>query len=163
MAFLSLEDLFGHIEIVVFPRTFNQFRSRLHDGEAVLVRGRINYNEEMNVSIIADQIEKLDQVRRGQQAKNDLNFTIHEEKTRYNKKSAPRGKLVLAFHDYSEKGKLNRIKPLLKASPGDTPVLIQFEREQKKFGASRSLWVTADSDLIKQLKGILGEDKVSIR
>ncbi|MSS19627.1 DNA polymerase III subunit alpha [Pseudoramibacter porci] len=163
MAFLSLEDLFGHIEIVVFPRTFNQFRSRLHDGEAVLVRGRINYNEEMNVSIIADQIEKLDQVRRGQQPKNDLNFTIHEEKTRYNKKSAPRGKLVLAFHDYSEKGKLNRIKPLLKASPGDTPVLIQFEREQKKFGASRSLWVTADSDLIKQLKGILGEDKVSIR
>jgi len=163
MAFLSLEDLFGHIEIVVFPRIFNQFRALLHDSEPVLVRGRINYNEEMNVSIIADQIEKLDQVRRQNQPKNHQNFTIHEEKASYNKERAANEKLVLAFRDYSEKGKLNRIKPLLKASPGDTPVMVQFEKEHKRFGAARSLWVTADSGLIKKLKGILGEDKVSLR
>ena len=163
MAFLSLEDLFGHIEIVVFPRIFNQFRALLHDSEPVLVRGRINYNEEMNVSIIADQIEKLDQVRRQNQPKNHQNFTIHEEKASYNKERVANEKLVLAFRDYSEKGKLNRIKPLLKASPGDTPVMVQFEKEHKRFGAARSLWVTADSGLIKKLKGILGEDKVSLR
>jgi DNA polymerase-3 subunit alpha len=166
MAFVSVEDLFGRIEIVVFPRTFERSRPLLRENVPVLIHGKINYNEEMNVSVIADRIEALDHVRDRGQQKTHQNFTIQEPQSRYNNNNEhgpSQKKLVLAFQNYSEKGKLNRIKPLLKAYPGDTPVLVQFQQEHKKFGASRSLWVTANPGLIKKLKGILGEDKVRLR
>jgi DNA polymerase-3 subunit alpha len=148
-----------------FPRTFERCRPLLRENVPVLIHGKINYNEEMNVSVIADRIEALDHVRDCGQQKTHQNFTIHEPQSRYNNNEhgPSQKKLVLAFQNYSEKGKLNRIKPLLKAYPGDTPVLVQFQQEHKKFGASRSLWVTANPGLIKKLKGILGEDKVKLR
>lgn len=165
MAFVSIEDLFGRIEIVVFPRAFERYRPLLRENVPVLIHGKINYNEEMNVSVIADRIEELAHVREQGQPKSHQNFTIQEPQSRYNKSidRPSQKKLVLAFQNYSEKSKLNRIKPLLKAYPGDTPVLILFQQERKKFGASRSLWVTANPGLIKKLKGILGEDKVRLR
>ena len=53
MAFLTLEDLYGRIEVVVFPKTYDDYRRYLKQDQPVVIKGRINYNEEARTSVIA--------------------------------------------------------------------------------------------------------------
>jgi DNA polymerase-3 subunit alpha len=46
MAFLTLEDLYGSVEIVVFPRDFEKYRSLLVKDAKVLITGRASVSEE---------------------------------------------------------------------------------------------------------------------
>lgn len=39
MAFLQVEDLVGTIEVIVFPKTYEQYGSKLMEDEKVLLRG----------------------------------------------------------------------------------------------------------------------------
>ncbi|MDD4508665.1 MAG: hypothetical protein PHN26_07065, partial [Eubacteriaceae bacterium] len=72
-------------------------------------------------------------------------------------------KLILCFSDFSKQPLINRVKPILSQSPGTIPVVLYFKKEKKRFGADKSLWVTVNDALIKNLKGILGQDKVKMR
>ena len=132
MAFLTLEDLYGRMEVVVFPRTYDRSRTLLKSNKPLLIRGRINYNEEMNISIIADQILPIDQVRNGGRSSSLVNNTGADASKRVRS-------LVLAFNDFSQKSLLEQIKPILRRFPGEIPVVLYFVHEQKKFKADKRL------------------------
>src|SRR6476646_10494828 len=53
MAIVTLEDLQGTIEVVVFPRLYEQTMGTWRDGEILLVAGRIDHKSE-DVSLLAD-------------------------------------------------------------------------------------------------------------
>ena len=46
MCFLTIEDLYGKIEVVVFPRVYETYRRYLKMDQPVIVKGKISYNEE---------------------------------------------------------------------------------------------------------------------
>ncbi|MFZ5901418.1 DNA polymerase III subunit alpha [Desulforudis sp. 1088] len=60
MAFFTLEDLTGRVEVVVFPRVFEQARLLLGPDAAVLVTGTVAANGDEK-KILADSITSLDQ------------------------------------------------------------------------------------------------------
>ena len=53
MAIVTLEDLQGTIEVVVFPRLYEQTMGTWRDGEILLVAGRVDHKSE-EVSLLAD-------------------------------------------------------------------------------------------------------------
>ena len=53
MAIVTLEDLQGTIEVVVFPRLYEQTMGTWRDGEILLVAGRVDHKSE-DVSLLAD-------------------------------------------------------------------------------------------------------------
>ncbi len=55
MAFLQVEDPQGTIEVVTFPRTFNDCRDVIHEDALVLVRGKVQVRED-KIAILADLI-----------------------------------------------------------------------------------------------------------
>ena len=55
MAFVSLEDDTGKIEMVVFPKTFQQVEQILQENKAIYVEGKMN-ERDGEKSIIADVI-----------------------------------------------------------------------------------------------------------
>ncbi len=55
MAFLQVEDPQGAIEVVAFPRVFNDCRDVIHDDALVLVRGKVQVRED-KIAILADLI-----------------------------------------------------------------------------------------------------------
>ncbi len=156
MAFITIEDLYGRMEVIVFPKVYERCRNLLKDDGPLLLRGIINYNEEMDVSIICQEITPLDQVRRQGQR-------VCEKKNPYHLGQSVEQKLILCFSDFSKQPLINRVKPILSQSPGTIPVVLYFKKEKKRFGADKSLWVTVNDALIKNLKGILGQDKVKMR
>ena len=63
MAFLTLEDLRGTVEIVVFPRDYNMYQNFLNEEAKIFVRGRASISEEEG-KLICEQIVPFDQIPR---------------------------------------------------------------------------------------------------
>ena len=53
MAFLEVEDLYGSIEVIVFPRTLQQYNTIVNEENIVYIKGRLSIQEEENAKIIA--------------------------------------------------------------------------------------------------------------
>ncbi len=60
MAFVTLEDLTGQIECLVFPRVYEKYQALLQEDEAVMIRGKISVREEEEPKLLADQVEPLE-------------------------------------------------------------------------------------------------------
>ncbi|MBX6377006.1 MAG: hypothetical protein IRY95_00480, partial [Clostridia bacterium] len=55
MAFATLEDLTGSVEVAVFPRTFQRCREAVVEDNLVVVHGRVSWREE-TVSLVAEDV-----------------------------------------------------------------------------------------------------------
>lgn len=65
MAFITLEDLTGSMEIIAFPTVYEKFSDRLKQDSKVLIRGRVDLKEEEMPKIIAEEIEPLEEKKEG--------------------------------------------------------------------------------------------------
>ena len=59
MAFVTIEDLYGMIELVVFDSCFSVSKSILTEGKIILVEGKVSIKEDENVSILANTIKQV--------------------------------------------------------------------------------------------------------
>lgn len=61
MAFASLEDMDGVIEIIIFPTAYRQYRNLVTSDKAVLVRGKLQ-SDDSDLKLIANDFYDLDQI-----------------------------------------------------------------------------------------------------
>lgn len=64
MAFLTLEDLFGTVEIIVFPRDYERYSRYLNEDEKVFISGHANVEEDKNGKLICERIYGFDETKR---------------------------------------------------------------------------------------------------
>jgi len=64
MAFITLEDLVGTVEIVIFPKVYERFRNLLEEDSKVFVRGRVSGEEEKDSKLICDKIWSFSDIPR---------------------------------------------------------------------------------------------------
>lgn len=62
MAFVTVEDLYGTVEVVVFPRDYEKMKQFLQEGSKIFVKGRAQTSENQNGKIICRQIIPFDQI-----------------------------------------------------------------------------------------------------
>lgn len=65
MAFISLEDLVGSVEVVIFPRDYEQYSALLTEDAKLFVRGRISVEEDKDAKLICEQIASFDEAAQG--------------------------------------------------------------------------------------------------
>ena len=73
MAFVTVEDLYGSIECVCFPKVYERIRNFLETDKVVVVNGKINIDAEKLPAIIVDRMEE---------------FTLDENKFSHDKKES---------------------------------------------------------------------------
>ena len=66
MAFMTIEDKTGSVEVVVFPKTFEKMPQNIDPSDVVLIKGRINGkdkegNKMPDPSVIADTVQVIDE------------------------------------------------------------------------------------------------------
>ncbi|MEN8257661.1 MAG: DNA polymerase III subunit alpha [Thermodesulfobacteriota bacterium] len=59
MAFLTLEDVTGDVEVVVFPTTYAQCSHLLNSDEPIVIQGQVQKEEEGGAKILADEVVSL--------------------------------------------------------------------------------------------------------
>lgn len=64
MAFLTIEDLAGTVEVVVFPRDYERNQSCLNEDSKVFVRGRVSEEDDAPSKLICEKIIPFDQTKK---------------------------------------------------------------------------------------------------
>jgi DNA polymerase-3 subunit alpha len=137
MAFVTLEDLYGAIECIVFPAIYEKSSNLIEEDSIVFVEGRLSISEVEDPKII---VEKLSPIQK-------LNFE----------------KIYLKLQRSKRPDILSDVKGILSKYPGETPVYVFFERENKMVAADRSLWIKkGSSEAIEELQDLLGKDCVKL-
>jgi DNA polymerase-3 subunit alpha len=144
MAFVTLDDDSGIIEVVVFPKTLALFKAKLNNDSIVLVKGKISVKEEETPKILCNEIKTADEAAQAAKVNNDNN----------NKKG-----LFLKFE--SEKSsKLEKVKNLIAIFDGETSLYFYFEDTKKYMKAPKSMCVTVNDLLLNELYELLGKNNV---
>ncbi|MDP2912448.1 MAG: DNA polymerase III subunit alpha [Candidatus Omnitrophota bacterium] len=143
MAIITLEDLDGDIEVLVFPSTFSKAAGLVKQDAIVFIKGRLSMREE-EPKIIANEIAALDAVR-----------------MKYTKRVIV--ELVTAG---LEKMSLEKLKKVLSRYPGGVPVYLDFMKPDGKrdiVSIDRTLSVEPHEGLVRDIEKIFGRDVVSFR
>lgn len=64
MAFITLEDLLGTVEIIIFPKDFERYHAKLESDAKVFVQGRASVEEDRNGKIICEKIFSFEETKR---------------------------------------------------------------------------------------------------
>jgi DNA polymerase-3 subunit alpha len=132
MAFVTIEDLYGTVEVIVFPTVYEKYSSIIKEDNPVVVRGKVSLKEEEEPKILCDEIKPLSQ--------------------------AIVKKLYLNLQDST---KIEIVKQILRKNPGNMPVVLKLN-SKKLLAANRDLWVNGSKELIKELHAVLGEENVKV-
>ena len=147
MAYIRVEDLYGSIEAVVFPKTLAQYEELLQAGRAVLMTGRLDVQEEKEPKLICERVEVVpDTPPAMPQAEKSVN---------------PRAGVYLRVANENST-ELESAYNAMKSSLGNIPVYIRFTDSGKLVKAPADWSVTPTKWLLQELKRVLGDANVAV-
>ncbi|MBQ7739921.1 MAG: DNA polymerase III subunit alpha [Eubacterium sp.] len=155
MAFVTLEDLYGTIEVILFPKTFTRFASLIREGNVIVVSGTLSIEVEQDSKILVNTVYTPSSKPEKEKPKSEAK-----------QKSARRG-LYLKFTS-KEDERLRRAEVILSIfegdSPGeaDAPVYYYFSDTKKYIRQPLSNAVSVNETMLGELKKLLGEENVAI-
>ena len=141
MAVLSLEDLSGSIDAVVFPETFSRNESLIKSEAALLVEGSLEVEDSGSRKIIVKGMQMLEAI--AQQAGKPVTIQINLEEM---SQTLP-----------------EELKTILEKNPGNSRVIFQLEHPEGyliNMKPKDVIQVSAKEDLIQQLELLCGKGKV---
>ncbi|MCR4397636.1 MAG: DNA polymerase III subunit alpha [Firmicutes bacterium] len=136
MAFVTLEDLTGSVEVVVFPRVFSRVSQNVNPDTVVVVQGRAQVLEGQ-AKVVAEDISPLP----------DGGETA----------TAARGKVTVVLKGATTDSRtLGLLKSILEDSGGPCPVYISLPDQKKLILTSSQYWVTPSPSLRRRLESAFG-------
>ena len=149
MAFVTLEDMTGSMEMLVFPKVLTEYSQLLQEGAAVVVRGRLSVREDEDPKLICETVQPPDAAGTG---------------ARQAARSAGgRRTGLFLLCDSRTSPDFDRAGEVLAAFPGEQPVYLKFRDTGKTVLAPRELWTDVSAPVLAELRRILGEDCVVYR
>lgn len=136
MAFVTLDDMTGTIEVILFSQVFEKYRHDLIKDSPVIVNGRLSISVGERPKIICENIVPLDTVKRVSENKVIIRNTVDREDI----------KAVLAA---------------LKYFSGETPIKVEYVKDGEVIKTSGYNIYVNDS-LINHMKALLGADNIFI-
>lgn len=137
MAFLTLEDMYGSAEVILFPKVFSDHTQFLGDDTALLVEGRLSLKEDEEPKIIAEKLKLLQE--------EVLEVSLY---------------LRMDIHDRDLR---REIRLLLDEYPGSSTIYYYDSKNKKLYLPSKEKKVDICEELLEDLYDILGKDNVKIK
>lgn len=154
MVFAVLEDYTSQVEVVVFPRVLNRYRSLLQLDRPVKVSGRVNQHEE-SVKVLADTVEDLERLQREEkQGEMEKAFRRPRDWTVYIKVTPDRESAII----------LDQLKQVLQDHRGTVPVRLFYERNRRLLELSLEKYgVRPSEELKRRVEEIMGNTSFRIK
>lgn len=187
MAFLEIEDMYGSIEVLVFPKAYVKFAEYINEDAIVLMNARLSVKDDEAPKLLLEEIKPAPSLTSFNSAKNApapeytaVSYIGHSAPTAptvpqpknetaqkpEQKASADSGKkrthgLFLRFPsetDPSVQQTINR----LSAFSGNTNVFFYYN-DIKKYNMKTGIGVQLNAPLLENLKKLLGEKNVVVQ
>ena len=136
MAFLMVEDLFGTVEVVVFPRDYEKYRQYLEEDNKIFVKGRVSEEDDKASKLICEKILPFGQ------KKKELWIQFPDKETYLEEEAITYGYLA--------------------DSEGNDEVVIYCEKEKivKKLPANKN--ISINPQILSRLMNHFGENRVKV-
>ncbi|HIQ95642.1 MAG TPA: DNA polymerase III subunit alpha [Candidatus Limivivens merdigallinarum] len=136
MAFLTLEDLLGTVEVIVFPKDYEKYRSLMEEERKVFIKGRVSCEEDKAGKLILERAYGFEEVPK---------------------------ELWVQFPNKEEFDKKERsLYDILRGSDGKDHVVI-YIRSPKAVKRLNGSWdVKVDEELFREVAGQFGKDNVKV-
>jgi DNA polymerase-3 subunit alpha len=138
MAFVDMEDLYGTVEVVVFPNVYDKHGSLVAEDAIVAITGSINFKEGEVPKLLAEKIVDLRNLRT-------------------NETSEPEGLVKIKLPEGNTNMILEKIRNVMTAHPGNYQAII-YMPQGGSFRTEKELWVMPDADFRKKITDIVGEE-----
>lgn len=158
MAYVQIEDESGGLEVVVFPRTLQQYSALLKEDTAILLDGSIDAREDEAPKIIAGGVNPLTEESLQIAPDGRRGSTVSSKQAA---KAAP-GKLHIKIGSM-EGGDFERVKQVLLENRGEIPVQFYPQDSGKRLLAPRGLWIARNMDAVEKIRCILGAENVIMK
>ena len=136
MAFVSIEDVRGSIEVIIFPKLFKKYSN---NGNILFIGGRLSMKEEENPKVILDFADTAENV-----------------KSNHNKRKG----LFIRVENNTSPIYINCKECINSATIGETPVYFYFADSKKYFPCKK---ITVNETIIYHLKEFAGEQNVILQ
>ena len=136
MAFITLEDLFGVVEVILFPRDYEKYKHMIEQDQKIFVRGKVTVEEEKPAKLICQEIIPFDSIPQEVWIKYpDAQSFSKDEQSLYS---------------------------LLSEYDGNDSIIIYCEKEKVMKRLPKSRNVKVDKDLLNRLKLVYNDENVRI-
>ncbi len=136
MAFLTIEDIAGTVEVVVFPRDYEKCRRFLEEDNKIFVKGRVSEEDDAPSKLICESVAPFDQTRK------EL-WIQYESKQAYQKDE-------------------ENLFDMLRSSDGEDSVIIYCKKEKaiKRLSAGKNIYI--EPGILSRLTNYYGESCVKV-
>ena len=148
MAYVTLEDDTGSMELLVFSRTLSECGNYLTEGNAVIAEGKISVRDEKAPQLLCDRIHPLGEAGAPEPERELPRKGILRE--------ARKIYLRLPAMDHPA---VKKIQQILILFPGNQQMVFYFADTGKRFGAPCLI----HTSLIRELRELLGEENVVLK
>ena len=155
MAFVTVEDRYGTMEIIVFPSVYARCSAFLMKSAVVEIFGTVNMREDEEPKVIANEIRPVDRNSVPQQAP-------EQKAPQPVKRSSAPPKLYLKI-DNLDSELFKKAFRVLDIFDGRTPVVFYLTDTEKSMIAPQRMWVSLNDVMIKELKHQLGGENVVVK
>jgi len=136
MAFVTLEDLYGQMEIIVFPAVLSKYSGLINEDRPVVITGRISLKEDEQPKIICEEVEPL-----GKQETAELR---------------------IIFRDYRDKDFTQSLKAMFEYFKGSVPLHIENRCGRNLGLEDERFYINPCKALLTELRSRMGDENVRL-
>ncbi len=137
MAFITLEDMVGSMEVIVFPKAYEANAQKLNPDTKVFIEGKVSVEEDRDAKLIANRITTFDEIPK-------TIWLRFPNKEAYEQASSKIDSIIAASDGIDEIG-----------------VFLTETKQMKKYGKAFS--VKADKALLDALSDAFGEENIKVQ
>lgn len=139
MAIIELEDLYGVIEVIVFPQVLQKYNTVIQEDKIIYIDGRLSIKEDENAKLIAREIR-------------DMNDSTN--------KNDPT--LYLKINSIENKELVNDLVSVVTKYPGENDIYIYAENIKQVYKWNH-IKVNINENLINKLEDILPKSNIKVK
>ena len=141
MAYVTLEDNTGSMELMLFSSTLKQYGGLIHEGAAVVINGRISIREDKDPQMVVNRVWAIGDMQAAQQDAAPQYHTLYLRVTRTGQKGE------------------QKLLPILKMFPGKLKTVIYYADT----GVRRGGTCAPQEVMLQELRELLGEKNVVLK
>ena len=146
MAYVTLEDDTGSMELLTFSNALGQYGSLLYETSAVVISGRISVRDDKDPQMVVNRVVNLSE------------FDAKSEARQQSAQSLAGKTLYLKIAHTGQKGS-DKIVPILNMFPGAVKTVVYYADTGVRMGGR----CTPEEIMLSELRGLLGEKNVILK
>lgn len=158
MAFITAEDMYGSIGLIVFPKVLAGIATILREGSVLQIDGRVTLREDRDMELILEAAKAVEDSEDdiGTGKNQDIPAPVSEP---------PRKKIKAGLYlriPSMESAEYKKAQQVMDIFDGKTPVYIVCTDTGKRYQSPMGKWVDMNLPMLSHLRKVLGADNVKL-